>query len=103
VWARLGLTLGTGQRQLNNFPLLEIGAKPGAITATEPKHIAKRMDRFPLRARFRANAILSTDNVAKANTNTDRTAVVAPGFRLLAPKERLYGYSHDHRRQANRR
>jgi hypothetical protein len=27
AWARV-LTLGTGQRQLNNFPLLEIGAKP---------------------------------------------------------------------------
>jgi hypothetical protein len=52
AWARVGLTLGTGQRQLNNFRLLEIGAKTGAITATEPKHIAKRMDTFQFRARF---------------------------------------------------
>jgi hypothetical protein len=37
AWARVGLTLGTGQRQLNNFSLLEIGAKTSAITATEPK------------------------------------------------------------------
>jgi len=28
---------GHWQRQLNNFPLLEIGAKTSAITATEPK------------------------------------------------------------------
>jgi hypothetical protein len=37
VWARVGLARCTGQRQLNNFRLLEIGATTGAITAFERK------------------------------------------------------------------
>jgi hypothetical protein len=41
-----GLRRSTGQWQLNNFRLLEIGAKTGAITATERKLIAKRKDTF---------------------------------------------------------
>jgi hypothetical protein len=53
VWARLGLAAKHWQRQLNNFRLLEIGAKTGAITATEPKLIPGGCLHFNSRPVFR--------------------------------------------------
>jgi hypothetical protein len=83
------IALKRWQRQLNNFRLPEIQAKPPRSQQRNQSHL--QSDGYiSARARFLANAILSTDGIAKAYTNTARRAVVCRA-RLLVTQERLDG------------